>query len=282
MSNSNILKIPKTLETICRCWAEAENALQYDIRNYCPDIYEEDITQIFYLNFAKTLKIASINHEIEQSFLKDLKSSFTNIRTTKLNETANGLVADLTLHKSKHTEGITGGDFGFMITRPQIAFKNSELVPDYYNRGILCQAKLKAASGKWGDFTKSQEKILPKRLSYLGLLLYSYNDSKRHNLDTFKWLLGDKTSLSILKEGLKKDDLPNCIDSAKLIKGIGTATIGTDDNNIVHEIISPKGSPSLVLNIHWPDKDINDPKSSVKVYSKQKVKPIATARVYCN
>lgn len=267
---NSILQIPNTLELLCACWNKAETILQHDIKNNCPDIDEEAITQNFYARFSESLRSASEAGKIEFAFLEDLQTSFASWcygYEIDLQKIASGLIADVTLHR-RETERVTGGDFGFMIIRPYISLGYSSLHISDYRRGILIQAKLKRPKG-WGAFTPNQEKIIPQRLEYLALLLYSYSDDERRNLDRFRWQLCNGISLNALKGSLRKEDFQGSLDSCEMIHGLGNATIGTDNETIIDKFVSPQKSPSLVIRIFWPDG--GHPGSEVLVYSRQEV-----------
>jgi hypothetical protein len=163
---------------------------------------------------------------------------------------AHGLIADVTLHR-RATEKVTGGDIGFMILRPQIEDQDKKLKIDDYRRGILCQAKLKRSSGKWGSFTQKQKKVLPERLPYLGLLLYK--DEERRQLSQFQWQLCDSaSSIDEVSKWLRRASFPSLITSDFLIQGVGNGQIGTDNDQVLDEIVSPVGNQALIIRIYWP------------------------------
>ena len=278
---SKILNIPETLCIISECWSKAEENLRNDIRDNYPDIDEECITQLFHRQFSKELRLKSKENAIAKAFLDDLKQHFPFLKSRiEVLKIFQGLVADVTLH-NRRTEGKTGGDFGFVIKRPQVkyycsAIKTSLKISDY-PRGILCQAKLKTANGKWGAFTKKQRSGLPGRLQYIALLLYSYEDDERHFLHPFKWQRCDFPSLSFeqIKEWLKKDSFPSLEDSGGIIKQLGNRDIGTDDANELKEIISPKNNRSLIVRIYWPDD--KHPGSEVLITRRTQIKPQVSA-----
>lgn len=264
---SNILRIPKTLELLCKCWNRAEDTLQHNVRDNCPDIDEEVITQFFHSELTMSLREASKNKAIESAFLSDLRAApFSDVREDILRRIANGLVADVSLHR-RNTERITGGDFGFVIIRPDVQFGYNSLKISDYRRGILTQAKLKRADGSWGTFTPNQERILPNRLEYLSLLLYSYEDRARRNLRPFSWHLCNGASFDQVKDLLRRDQFQSSLSSCEIIKGLGNAKIGTDNNSILDDVISAAKNPSLIIRIHWPDGE--HPGSDVRVYTRQ-------------
>ncbi len=265
----DLLKIPKTLDTVVKYWQLAEEAIQQLIEYYFPNCGEEFITQLFHGIFARNLMEASQRGEIAEAFLNDLEAAFPELYgSIKLSQIANGLIADVTLHK-RSTEKITGGDMGFMIIRPQVARSGDLVKINDYRRGILCQAKLQDVKGRWGHLTKKQKEVLPERLAYLCLLLYSYKDIERHNLRRFQWYICNReTTISQLEEYLKKGNLAHLVESDTIIPGIGQAILGTDEDDILDRIISPAKNPSLIITISWPDGRSFGPGSYIYVYER--------------
>jgi hypothetical protein len=264
----NILEIPTTLRVVSDCWQNAEQSLQADIREDYPGVNEEFITQMFHGKLAKALRAASSNHLIERAFLTDLGNTFCDLRDDfELSRIAQGLIANVTLHK-RDTEIVTGGDIGFIIIRPQIEDAGYALRVSDYRRGILCQAKIKRADGKWGNFSRTQNKVLPERLQYFALLLYSYEDEERRMLKQFQWQLCDSaSSIKEVAKWLRRESFPSLISSEAVIVGVGDGLIGTDDDELLDEIVAPIGNPALVITIGWPDDD--HPGSQIFVYSRQ-------------
>lgn len=273
---NRILDIPKTLCVISDSWHKAERKLRNDIKNNYPDISEECITQLFHRRFAKELRLRNDENTISTAFLNDLKEHFPFLRNRhEVLKRFDGLIAEVTLH-NRRIEGKTGGDFGFAINRPIVKFYRSELATHLklcdYQRGILCQAKLKKPDGKWGHFSRNQKKYLPERLNYLTLLLYSYKNKTRDILKPFQWQRCDLTSLSFeqVASWLKDSSFPSLENSDDIIKKLGNGIIGTDDENILREIISPAKNPSIILRIYWPDD--KHPGAEVSIMRRQEVK----------
>jgi hypothetical protein len=264
----NILRIPTTLQVVALCWKQAEEVVQSKIENNIPEAHEEDITLLFYENFAEQLRKMSSKGIIAKAFLTDLTINFPDVRgADELQNVANGLVADVTLHR-REAEAITGGDLGLILIRPQ-AIRGDRLIRiGNYRRGLLCQAKLKRKRGKWGSFTKKQKLVLPQRLHYLSLLLYSYNDVQRRRLQHFQWYLcRSEESLEQVEEYLKKDKFPRLHDSVTIIRALGSGIIGTDNEEILDTIVSRAKNPTLVVKISWPNGRSDPPSSMVYVYS---------------
>lgn len=263
-----LLEIQNTLDVLIERWLAAEEYLRTDIETYHPDVDEEFITTTFHGIYGRMLLEASESKLIEYAFLKDLKRAFPLI-TTQLPKIARGLIAEITLHK-RPTEKITGGDIGVLIIRPQVFVQGDYLRVTDYRRGLLCQAKLKNRKGKWGHFTKRQIEVLPDRLSYLSLLLYSYGDNARRSLNPFTWQLCDSASFPELQTWLQNGNFPELITSDHIVARLGYALIGTDNNEIIDSIISPSQNPALVINITWPDgRRPGGPGSCIRIHSSQ-------------
>jgi hypothetical protein len=260
---------------IIQAWRAAEQSLIRDIQYCYPDADEEFITRTFHGKYAATLNYASQLKQIEKAFLYDLQKAFPGL-DSPLKKIASGLIAEVTLH-SRTTEKITGGDIGLMFSRPQISARGHYLQIADYRRGLLCQAKLKNVAGKWGSFTKKQIKVLPDRLPYLGLLLYSYSDNARHVLNPFQWQLCNTATMDEVRGWLKKGNFPSSVDSDGILTDLAEGAIGSDDDEVIDSIIAPAKNPTLHIRITWPDDQ--HPGSSVQVYSRQENKAKQTVTV---
>ena len=118
MFGDNILEIPETINILAQCWLTAEENLRKDINTSYPDADEEFITRMFHGKYSAILRVVSDLALIENAFLNDLRNAFQNL-DGELNQIANGLIAEVTLHK-RGTERLTGGDIGILIIRPHI------------------------------------------------------------------------------------------------------------------------------------------------------------------
>jgi hypothetical protein len=249
--------------------------MQEEIKKYYPNKHEEFITELFHGRFAAALRAMSDKNQIAMAFLKDLRCAYPDIQDDDLQKVANGLVADVHLHE-KRTEKITGGDMGLMIIRPKIARSDNLIRFGDYSRGVLCQAKMKDKRGKWGHFTQKQMSVLPNRMDYLCLLLYSYKDGERRELNNYQWHICKKDeTLEQVVEYLKNDAFPRLVGSDTIIQCVGHGLIGTDDKKVLDEIVSPKKNPSLVIRIFWRDGRNSDPGSYVYVNSSQEDQNVA-------
>lgn len=261
-----ILSIPNTLRIVDECWKAAEKDLRASIETKHHDLDEEVITKLFYGEFRFALNRASEKRLISTVFLKDLRRAFPSFATSSGFKTiAENLVADVSLHSRKR-EGITGGDFGFTITRPQVSVtgfspyhttpfvgdNRPKILTSEHQFGLLVQAKLKGRTGKWGRFKPNQVKVLPEHMEYLALLLYQYNDKERKKLNTFNWQICSNVSIEDAKRWLKLGEFPSLIKSSSLINHLGTGKIGTDDSKTLDKVIQPTGKPRFSIMISWP------------------------------
>jgi len=255
-----ILQIPSTLEVIKKCWKNAEGELQTLIKRKHPDLDEEFITRLFYGEFSFSVRGASKRGDISKAFLNDLEQAFPNLGYIGQLDVFEGLIAKVSLHK-KEVEKFTGGDFGLTIIRPILQMSQSfsgqpVFTKDEYPCGLLCQAKIKRRNGKWGKLTNKQKDVFPDRMKYLGLLLYSYLDEDRHKLNKFEWQLCQDATPREVEIWLKSDKFPNKKDSGEIISLLGNGSIGTDNREIIQNIIMSKTKPNLSIRIFWPpDKD---------------------------
>lgn len=111
---------------------------------------------------------------------------------------------------------------------------------------------MKDKDGKWGQFTRTQKSLLPGRMDYLGLWLYSYKDEARRELNDFQWYLCQKgETLEQVIGYLKKDQFPRLVASEETIAAVGFGAIGTDNDKILDEVISPAKNPALTIKISW-------------------------------
>lgn len=267
-----ILLIPAALNVVTKCWKEAEAELHGVIEKKYHDPDEEFVTRLFYGEFAYSLNQASGKGLIKRAFLIDLQNAFPKLRNSReLNAIPNALIAEVSLHK-REVERITGGDFGLTIIRPRVfspPFNEHELWIEQHEQGLLCQAKIKRRNGKFGKLTKKQREVLPDRMDYLSLLLYSYNDPNRCQLNEFSWQLCENGSIQSAEEWLKLSNFPKTITSEQIIKDLGSGLIGTDKRDIIKNIIRSKRKPHIIIKIYWPpDKH---PGTRIRIYSPPKI-----------
>ena len=260
----NVLQIPRLTALLSKCWRDAESDLQAEINQYAPSASEELITQNFHKELSRTLSAASANRSIELAFLNDLdRSGWRQKVKFDSRRIARGLIAEVTLHKPE-TEKLSGGDLGLVVVRPQLQLAQRAINISDMGQGLLVQAKLKGPQ-RWGTFTRNQERILPKRMNYLALLLYQYADPERRRLNSFVWQLADGMSFEDLKACLKRDHFPYSLDSSRVIAGLTSGRIGTAERQLIDTLISPDQNRALIIRIHWSDGE--PPSSALRVHS---------------
>lgn len=247
---SQVLDIRNTVQVIVKCWRNAEETLRKKVYNIYPGKGEVFITEYFHGIFAEMLERASKSRAIEYAFLADLQVAFPKIGH-ELEILSSGLIADVTLH-GQGTEPSTGGDLGIMLIRPQVSDNGSCLSISDCRRGLLCQAKLRNKEGKWGQFTENQRKVLPSKISYLSLLLYSYSDEERRRLEPFLWQICENSELEDIAGWLTKGKFPDACISDCMLNKLAYGRVGTDDEAVLDKIICPEGNTALTIRIDWP------------------------------
>ena len=261
--------INETLKEVCNAINSAEATLKEHIKLYYHNANEEFITFLFYGHIKYRLREASHNKSIEKAFLKDLKNSLCHEAIIdwdldrKLHQEAEGLIADMVLH-NKRQEGKTGGDFGLIIVHPQIKVDDEFIeIKKGVSSGLLCQAKLRDEDGRWSSLSKNQRVALSNYLDFTSLVLYSFLNRERNDLDSIAWKLCRGISLSKIDVLLKKGPNENLEATSEIITRLGRKEIGTEDQSLIESIISPSVRHHLEIKIYRP-KD-NGPKKSVKI-----------------
>lgn len=277
-----ILKIPTTLALVSSCWNAAEHELRRGIQEKYHDVDEEFITTFFRGEFAFAVGAASDKGKIRDAFLTDLMNAFPDFAdSTELAGITNGLIADVTFH-DRTIEKKTGGDLGLTIVRPQVSqdpFDEFEFsIDEEYCCGLLCQAKIKRRTGKWGTFaSKNQKQVLQGSTNFLALLLYSYSDLDRRKLNGFNWQLCEGESIETVEKWLKTDLFPNLIDSNRIIELLGNGE-GTIDRDTIDQLIRPKTRPSMTIRIYWPPNE--RPSSTIHAHSVERTREEQKVHVY--
>lgn len=244
-----LLQIPRLLNVIAGCWDSAESALRDEVRRNHPAAFEEVITDLFYGLFADALRQANDMGAIVRSFVADLQTGIPELRD-RAKEIAHGIVADVTLH-GRGAERISGGDLGFLIVRPHVSLEQGVARVRDYRRGLLCQAKRKKGR-RFGSLSKSQRLILPGRLPYLAILGYEFADIDGYELEPFRWQPCHEASVQEIKNWLAHGKLPSPVGSTDILTAVASGRLGTDDNDIIRNVISPAGNRALEIRIHWP------------------------------
>ncbi len=260
------IPINETLKAVCDALSLAEASARAHVKRYYNNANEEFITGIFYGHINDRLRIASKEKRIEQAFVRDLETATGNELTnnwelnSECKRAAAGLVADIVLH-NRRQEGKTGGDFGLVIVHPTISHNGDYLeIKKGMSSGLLCQAKMKDKSGKWGKFTENQEIVLPKHMDFLALVFYSYRDRERCELNPILWKLCHGLSIGTLENCLDNDRIDSPLTMPDIVTSLGRKEIGTDDQDLIERIVSPDKRQYFEIRIHWPhDENPNIP-----------------------
>lgn len=264
------MQIPHTLNLICDTWERAEEELISN-SEYWLSSGEADITNALTTELTKQFQHRSQDGAFAMAFEQDLLRTYPTLHWNQAAKSiSQGLIASITQH-TQHTEGITGGDFGLLINRPNIHFtKGRGPRIDDNVRGILCQAKKKQSNGKWGKFTKKQEQILPGQMSYLALALYHYTG----RLYPVRWLLASGLAFVDLKNMLRDDEFPDALNSSQLLEMLGRGQCGTPDRRIIAEVIAPDRNPTIEIRVEWPDGPPSDSDLDLFQFTTKKVQQV--------
>jgi hypothetical protein len=261
---------------IIRCWMKAEEAV---CKNLPRDSDEEHITNLFRGELEKELEKASNSGGVEAAFVRDLQKSFPDFDVHEMRtKIARRLVATVAFHP-KQVEGKTGGDLGIVLVRPDVqeSFGWSQVtVKGDYRRGLLCQAKLLRGDSSWGTLTKAQEKNLPDKLKYSGLLLYKYLDEARRKLHPFEWQLTSGTSIADVIQWLRSGIFPSLKKSREVLDALVKGRIGTDVPEVIErDITPPLKRTSLTIRVHWKD----DSAPPTAVYLRKKTQTLTQEHI---
>jgi hypothetical protein len=154
----------------------------------------------------------------------------------------------------REVEKDTGGDLGLVISWPELTVHDLQASELKTKRcGALVQAKLKGRDGKWGVFTKNQEKTFGIRRDHAALLFYSYKESGpvRRKLSEFRWKSCLAASLEDMKEWLKHSEVQSCVSTGDAIMGLAGGNIGTCDEDVIDECILRGVRKSDVMEIRF-------------------------------
>lgn len=262
------MPIFNTLNVLCKHAEVAEKRVRDSVENNFPGADEEKITTLFQEKFSEELRLASNQGEIASAFAIDLQNAGMSYEVGEATQVASGLLAEVSWH-DKRTEKVTGGDFGLMIKRPTILNDGSTLsIAQGVENGLLVQAKRMPFNGRIGNLTPNQKKVLPKRLSYLSLVLYRLSDSDNRQLESFLWRNCAGANLTTVKDWLKTFSTyeKETKTTEQILRLLESGAIGTNDRTIIQNVISPEKNPVIVVEVKW--KDGAGPATSVFVLNK--------------
>jgi hypothetical protein len=113
---SRLLPIPRTISLIKACWQVAEERVCREVGTKYHESDEEAITILLFGALREEFEKRNIDREFEQSFAADLRKWCPE---TDLTWVAHGLIGRV-IHHPRHVEKRTGGDFGLVLSRPQV------------------------------------------------------------------------------------------------------------------------------------------------------------------
>jgi len=254
------MRINNLRNLIVSAWSEAEAQLRQDPIQM-QDRDEEFITGLFSGYLRSEFETATRIGGVEQAFRKDLAEAFPDLDFYYEHQIWRGLIATVTFHP-KHVEARTGGDFGLVVVRPEVTHEWQKLrIEDGHRRGLICQAKIFQRATKhrrkpgYGPLSSNEMKVLNSKLDYLALLLYRYEDSARETLAPFEWKIASGATIENIQSWLVHNCIPDKLDSPRALRALIDEKIGTADEKLIDEDISPKVRPSLTITISWKDGD---------------------------
>lgn len=262
-------------------WSEGESATKAFVSDLFPEASETFITEYLIATIRRKLREVSEKGLVAKAFAQDIRRwSLENYSVSfkcSPDAIASGLFAEIIPHNLRR-EGVTGGDFGLVYSRPAMEFKPGEdrLVLPFVRDGLLVQAKRQDKDGAFGGFTPNQEVILPDAVRFLGLYLYS---REVDDILSFGWIAGKGLKFSDFKGVLKgnESNAPALRSSARVLRDLEDGSIGTDDEKIIEEQIGHAGLPSFELRIDWPDGKTPDPPKAY-VHMKAEVQEVIHVR----
>lgn len=266
-----------------KCFEESELALIETVKEKYHALNEEMITHLFWceLRLAVTKRNNGENNW-SNALVQDLAASLPFQvpgleHNHELQEQLGGLLCDVQLHNHSR-EGRTGGDFGIFTSLPVIEIDNISqgvcCIP-IRDRALLVQAKLGQKEGPFGKLTKPKEDRLLKNRDFSALVLYSYNDTNKTDLNRFAWLSCKRAQQGDMIRWLKKRVPVETLDSDNMIQQFLDSRLGTDDEKTINGWIANGNDkrPRFQLTINWPQR----PKSDVMSFQLAHLVPQAAS-----
>jgi hypothetical protein len=265
------VNLNRTVAAVADAWTSAENSLieQVELKNF--DLDEDTLTTLFSRELIRQIDQDNKLKVFERAFVADLTGHLGHGADVKVvRQFAAGVIAAISTHPRK-VERRTGGDFGISIGRPQINYEMRQerltVGENEDRRGVVCQAKVRRRSGKWGSFTSNQKTILPAKLDHLALCLYDYADGGRKKLMPFSWQVCRGFPFEDVESWLSTDSMPVPITSGELIGRLGRGIIGVSDQTLIRREVNPDESdaeaaallPNMELKITWRNGRPPDP-----------------------
>ena len=260
----SLINLPNTLNLIKIAWTASEKRVCSLISTKYFNHDETFITRLLIGEIRETLNEFNEKRLFEINFLKDLELFFDDTKLKKeIVRLSKNLIARITYHEPE-MEKISGADFGLAVIRPNVSkIKQNRLKESMHKQGLLCQAKRQKDNGKMGTLTDHQKEIAPSCLKYYSIVLYTYSDKNRKNLQPFSWSNHEWDDIYDIEDFLKYYEEEDKILSDEIIEFLGRGEIGTGDQNIINSIICPDDTTHLKIEVTWstgnPDPPPDDP-----------------------
>jgi hypothetical protein len=243
---------------IANCWSRAEDEVKSLIAEKYHGPAEENITFLLAGELRKELVTASRDGKVARAFLDDLQS-IGGVRSEDVRN-FDGLMARVVFHRRTHESRRSASDLGVIINQPRLRFLSPReiVVERDCRRGLLAQAKLFRAEEdhrrKQSRLTKSQERLIPGRMSYYALLAYRV-ERQSGNLDSLAWQVCRKEhTLKDVKAWLREHTFPNEERTYDVIRRLAAGRIGTDNPAVVNEIVDDASTTRVIeVHLHWPE-----------------------------
>lgn len=88
-------------------------------------------------------------------------------------------------------------------------------------------------------------------MDFSSLVLYSYTDATRTELNPIDWKVCKSFEFSKIKESLTSNTLTEFISASEVFMQLGLGNIGTQDSKLIKEIVSPSIHQNLEIRIYW-------------------------------
>ncbi len=259
--------------TTQRCVRAAEVSLRKDVAEKLHALPEEMITHHFWCNLKHEAKKANQRGEWSHALCEDLSSAFHHrVSSQALLNDFDGLFCEVQMHNHQN-EGFSGGDFGFFTTLPELThgYAGGQSVDiTLRDRALLVQAKLQKPKGGFGSLTNNQIKLLPLHHEFSAFVLYSYDDVDHTLLSPFRWQMCQDQNAGIMKQWLKKAVPPSAMPSESMIDLLFRCKAGTDDPQILKNLIEIQERPRINFSIRWPEGRKPDLEVQLQKYLPQK------------
>lgn len=239
-----------------QCFQRAEESLRLAVGQKYHDLNEEMITHLFWCELRLAAKEANSRGVWSHALSQDLSAAFHHqVSSFHFHSIADGLICDVHMH-NHHREGITGGDFGLLVSSPRLVDSThlrQEIKVEFCDTGLLVQAKLKK-SKSYGRLQPSQTQAIASRADLFAFVLYSYDDEHRSQLLPFEWTSCAQTTESEIRDYLRVGRFPATLSSQAVLQEMFEGRLGTSDKSAIKEFIQTeqRKHPVFEFTLRWP------------------------------